>query len=249
VQGLIDARKPQAALARVDAALARSPGHPRLLELRGSALAASGRSDEARAAYERVLQIESDSARAIAGLASLHAAAGRTEEAIALYDRAYALDPNEGDYAYSSAQLVLANGDEEAATERLRHIISFHPGVVGARNDLAWILAESGDDLDLALKLVSDARRKDASPAVLDTAGWVHFRREEYDEAALMLEVAAAVAPNDPSIRYRFARALEKVGQRDRARTMLEQAISLGGFPEIEDARRQLAELSDLEES
>ena len=244
VDALVTGRDAAAGVARIDRALERSPAHPRLLELRGAALIAAGRADQARAAFEQVLAVEPENAVAIAGLAALRAAAGDPQEAVRLYDRAYALAPRQGEFAYSSAQLVLASGDTQAATERLHHIIRFHPGIVGARNDLAWMLAESGDDLELALKLVSDAQRQESSPAVLDTAGWVHYRRNEFTEAVMMLEIAVAEVPDDPSMRYRLALALEKAGNRERARSMLEEAVALGTFPEVEDARRHLAELA-----
>jgi tetratricopeptide (TPR) repeat protein len=240
----IDAKRPGSALARIARALERQPENPRLFELRGLALSASDRNGDARAAFERALELDPASGQANAGLAALRVKAGDTRGAIALFDRAYELAPGEGGFAYASAQLVLASDGAAAATERLRHIVRHHPGVAGARNDLAWMLAERGEELDLALELAKDAQRVDGSPSILDTLGWVYYQRGEYADAVKALEAALKGEPNLPSIRYRLGRALQQAGDPERAREMLEAALAAGNFPEAEDARRQLAQLA-----
>jgi tetratricopeptide (TPR) repeat protein len=117
------------------------------------------------------------------------------------------------------------------------------PGHAGARNDLAWILAERAEELDYALELIEQAQRLDPSPDILDTLGWVRFRRGELTAAVDALEEAVSSRAESPSIRYRLGVALSKVGDKERAKEMLEAAIEAGSFPEVADARRELAEL------
>ncbi len=241
----IQAKRASAALGQIDRARARAPKSPRLFELRGLALAALARDGDARAAFERALELDASSARANAGLAALGAKAGDEKGAIQLFDRAYQLDPNQGDAAYAAAQLVLQSGDTDAAAVRLRKIVRHHPGAVGARNDLAWLLAGRGEELDLALELAKEAQARDGSPSVYDTLGWVHYQRREYADAVAALEAALAREPSSPSIRYRLGRALQQAGNPARAREMLQSAIAAGSFPEAEDARRQLSLLAD----
>lgn len=240
----IEAKRSAAALARIDRALERSPKSPRLFELRGIALAALARDGDARAAFERALELDSASARATAGLAALRAKAGDTKAAIELFDRAYQLEPLEDDYSYAAAQLVLESGDADAAAVRLREIVRHHPAAVGARNDLAWLLAQRGEELDFALALAVEAQRRDSSPTVFDTLGWVHYQRGEYADAVTALEAALARQSSSPSIRYRLGRALQQAGNPERAREMLQAAVEAGNFPEAEDARRHLAQLT-----
>jgi tetratricopeptide (TPR) repeat protein len=239
----IRAKRADAALAHVDRAIERAPKSSRLFELRGHVLAALARDGDSRKAFERALELDATSARAIAGIATLRAKAGDSKGSIEQFDRAYQLDPSQGDYAYAAAQLVLESGDADAAAVRLREIVRRHPGAAGARNDLAWLLASRGEELDLALRLAVDAQRRESSPSVLDTLGWVHYQRGEYADAVTALEAAVARAPDSPSIRYRLARALQQAGNPARAREMLQSAIAAGSFPEAEDARRQLAQL------
>ncbi len=243
VELAVEAKQAGTAIAQVDRALERTPTSSRLFELRGVALAALARDGDARAAYTRALELDAKSAHASAGLAALRAKAGDTAGAIEQFDRAYQLDPSESGFGYAAAQLVLQSGDRNGAATRLRMIVRHHPDAAGARNDLAWLLAERGEELDFALALAEEAQRRDNSPTVFDTLGWVHYQRGEYADAVTALE--AALARNDsPSIRYRLARALQQAGNPERAREMLRSAIAAGSFPEAEDARRQLSQLT-----
>jgi uncharacterized protein HemY len=114
---------------------------------------------------------------------------------------------------------------------------------VGARNDLAWLLAEQGQDLDAALSLALAAERLDASPDVLDTLGWVYLKRGESAEAVKAFERAVEKRGDSPSMRYRLAIALNQAGDKQRAREMFQTALATGAFPEADEARRELAQL------
>jgi Flp pilus assembly protein TadD len=179
----------------------------------------------------------------VGGLATLTGNSGDLAGAIALFDRAATLAPERVDYAYAAAQISLALGNGDEAEGRLRDIVRTDPGHAGARNDLAWILAERGAELDFALALAEEARRRDESAATLDTLGWVHLKRGEADKAVAVLEKAVELKPDDPSIRYRLGVALREAGDEERARATLKGALGAGAFPEAGDARRELAQL------
>ena len=153
------------ALAEVDAALKRNPEAADLHVIRGNVSMHLRRSDEAAKAFETARSLDSENATALAGLAILAGNAKDFARAVELFDLAAKYD-KEGTpaYAYSAAQLTLQLGDESGAMERLRAIVRKHPGHAGSRNDLAWLLAESGGNLDTALSLAEDARRLDPSP-------------------------------------------------------------------------------------
>jgi len=61
-----------------------------------------------------------------------------------------------------------------------------------ASNNLAWMLATQGRDLDRALDLAQSAHRKDPSSLeVLDTLGFIYLKRHQYSQAAAVLNDAA----------------------------------------------------------
>jgi tetratricopeptide (TPR) repeat protein len=243
VSQLQSAERNEEALAEVDAALGARPESARLHQLRGSLLANAGREAEANSAFEKALAIDPEDANATAGLATLAAEAGQLTEAIALFAKAAELSQEPSAYIYSAGQLAWSAGDAAAAEMRFREVVRIAPGHAGARNDLAWLLAERGQDLDLALALAQEARRIDGSPAILDTLGWVHLKRGETQAAVTIFQEALEAEPDSASIRYRLGVALGQAGNADDAREMLQGALDTGVFPEAEDARRELAQL------
>lgn len=160
------------ALKRVDAALAASEATADLQVIRGTILTRLRRNEEAAAAFEAALALDPEDASSLAGLATIAGNNRDFAKAVDLFDRAEASSENPtGAYAYAAAQLSVHMGDSANTTERLRNIVAMHPGHAGARNDLAWILAEQGEDLDAARKLAEDANRLESSPDILDTLG------------------------------------------------------------------------------
>jgi tetratricopeptide (TPR) repeat protein len=243
VDASLEAGQVEQALKAVDAALAKRPEQASLYELRGFAYAHADRIDEAKAAYAKALELDAKNAVATAALATLRAKAGDRAGAIQDYDAAAALTEDPAPYLYQAAQLALATGDPQGAERRLREVVRLDPGHVGARNDLAWLLAERGEDLDTAVELARAARRLDPSADVLDTLGWVHLKRGETGESVSALEQAVEKRSDSPSIRYRLGVALERSGDRQRAREMFQTALATGAFPEADAARRELAQL------
>jgi tetratricopeptide (TPR) repeat protein len=245
IDNLLELDRSSKALTTVDAALARNPDDAELHAIRGTVLIRLRRSDEAAQEFEAAQKLDPENARALAGLATLAGNARDFGKAIELFDRAAkAGGEGTGAYAYSAAQLTLQLGDEADATERLGNIVRKHPGHAGSRNDLAWLLAESGGNLDTALSLAEDAQRLDPSPDILDTLGWVHIKRGEGAAAAAALEKALEQEPESASIRYHLGTALAMAGDSQRAREMLESALDTEGFDEADAARRELAKLT-----
>jgi tetratricopeptide (TPR) repeat protein len=230
------------ALAAVDSAIAANPEDANLHAIRGTTLSRLGRKDEARQEFEKAHAIDADNASAIAGLAVIAGNSGDFAKAIKLFDLA-AKSADDDAHAYSAAQLTLQIGDKDGAMDRLREIVRKYPASAGARNDLAWLLAESGGNLDTALSLAEEAKNLDPAPDILDTLGWVHIKRGEAAAAVSVLEKAHSDAPDSASIRYHLGSALAMAGDSERAREMLQSAVDTAGFEEIEEARRELAKL------
>jgi tetratricopeptide (TPR) repeat protein len=240
---LVVVERADRAIAVVDRALRARPDSASLHALMGTTLARAYRSTDARSAFKRALAIDANHPEALGGMAALAGAGGDTERAVELFDRAAGIDPGNEVYAYAAAQLVLAAGNRNVAEARLTAILRRSAGHPGARNDLAWLLATEGRDLDRALSLAREASRLRPESATLDTLGLVHIKRGEDAEAVDVLEKAIAVPGSSPTVHYHLATALSRSGNTQRAREMLKRALAGGDFPEAEAARQQLADL------
>ena len=228
----------------VSAALAKHPDSAALYEIQGLLLVRLGRDGEARGSFEKSLELDPNHSRAKAGLAGLSVRAGDVPRAIELFDAAAKGNPNDTAPGYAAAQLVLRAGDQTAARQRLEAIVKRDPGHAGARNDLAWLLAQQpNQDLDRALALAQEAHRIDASPEIADTLGWVYLQRGQTEQAAELFQGALEKRPESPSIRYHLGVALGRQGERQRAIETLRQAVEAGSFAEAEDAKSEIARL------
>ena len=71
-------------------------------------------------------------------------------------------------------------------------------------NSLAWILAQQGNDLDLAAKLAKRAaRRLPGRAAAQDTLGWVYYLRGDSRMAIIHLTRACEIEPEHAAYRVR----------------------------------------------
>jgi len=243
VEDLVALGRAEEAMADLEPAIAAHPDAASLYALQGWLQAGRGETDAARKAFEKARELDEGLVQALAGLASLAAGAGEIERAVQLFDEAAAAAPEDPAPAYAAAQLVLGAGREDAAEQRLRAVVRKHPGAAGARNDLAWLLAASERDLELALELARDAARMDPQPPVLDTLGYVHLKRGEVGPAVAAFRRSLEGDPDAPSVHYRLGLALVRDGDEEGARAAFRQALDAGPFPESDAAQRQLADL------
>ncbi len=212
---LVASDQHSAALAAVDRALAAHPDAASLHELRGAVLLRMDRRQDAQRAFETALAQDAGNARARSGLAQIAFAEGDAERAIELYDEAAEADADPVAPVYAAAQIALAGGDVRAARRRLEVVIRRDPGHAGARNDLAWLLAQSREDLDRALALATLAHRIDPNPDITDTLGFVHLQRGEAARAVERFEEALTARPESESIRRHRELARAQLGGPD----------------------------------
>ena len=105
--------------------------------------------------------------------------------------------------------------------------------------------AQQGDNLDMALSLATQA--KQIAPdmnAVNDTLAWIQYKKGNYKVSVSFAEDAVRRAPENADFRYHLGMALMGSGDKDRARTELQKALSLNlKGPDAADAQKTLASI------
>ena len=122
-------------------------------------------------------------------------------------------------------------GQRELAQQRYEDAIRLDPNLSEAKNNLAYLFAETGQNLDRALDLAQEAKTQlPENASVADTLGWVMHKRGMHSAAISYLkEAEAGTDPNDASIgivRYHLALAYEANGETDAAREALSRALA-----------------------
>jgi putative PEP-CTERM system TPR-repeat lipoprotein len=220
----------------------RHPDLPAGYKLEGDLHSAQQQPAPALKAYERAFRLGNSGALLIqvhGALVSLGKAA-EADARMALWFKDHPDDVATRLY-YASSKLVMH--DDKAAIEQLEAVLRQDPANVIALNDLAWTYQRVGDRHALALAEQA-YRLAPASPAIMDTLGWICLASGDLARALPLLQKASALAPDASEIRYHFALVLAKSGDKRGARRELERLLaSPAEFPRRAEVKAFLATL------
>ncbi|WP_110689342.1 tetratricopeptide repeat protein [Salinicola endophyticus] len=203
------------------------PGFAESRALATQMLVAAGRLDDAED-FVRIESLRHSRQRALLTQIGLQAldAAGDGERADALLADSLKRDPDNSDLLYTRAMRDFAQGDVDAMIATLRGIIAREPDNAAALNALGYTLATSSDRYDEAFGLIQRAHQLEPqNPAILDSLGWVHFKRGDTDKALGYLRRAYAGQP-DQEVAAHLAEVLAAKGRDDEARALVARAIA-----------------------
>jgi putative PEP-CTERM system TPR-repeat lipoprotein len=216
---------------------------PDVLELRGDVADAEGRLDEARGLYKKALKQGPMSARAIK-LAMVERRAGNPNYLSTLQDW-LADHPDDVAVRLAMADARLSAQNDEAARREYEKIIQIAPENIVARNNLAWLLWQSGNVAAALPHIKTALELAPESPQVQDTAGSVFLAAGDAARAVALLQSAAESSPEDATIRYHLAQALHAAGESGQAHQILEQVLGKGEpFPERQQAEAFFKQLN-----
>ncbi len=235
-------RKPAAARARVEQRLARTPDSGPVLTLAGRTWFATGDASKGEAFLRRAIEADSESLEAYSLLASLYYREGRADDAIAEFDRLAARGQS-GDGPQTMAAVILhENGKVDEAQRRYERLIETHPQAALAANNLAWIYASRGVQLDRALQLAQTAKAAmPDEPEVNDTLGYVFIKKQLPALAVAPLTFATSRVPGNASFNYHLGLAYVALGKPEQGRKYLDDALRISDrFDGAEDARQLL---------
>lgn len=238
-------KRPGDAVSRLEAAVRRTPDDPRLLLVAGQAQALSGRLTEAETSYRKALELDPTLMEAYDALGQLHVRQNKLDAAREAYERQVAQRPNDIAAHTMVARLLYVQGKHAESRARFEKILSIDPRAAVAANNLAYMDAEAGQNLDIALTRAQTAKAVlPEDPDVNDTLGWVYYKQGLAVLAIPPLELSVAKNGSNPLYRYHLGMAYLKAGQKDKARDSLQRALALdGNFDGARDARTALASI------
>ena len=124
--------------------------------------------------------------------------------------------------------ILEAQGKRQEAQKSYEETIAAVPAAAVAANNLAFLYAEDGQNLDTALQLASTAKKLlPESSEVDDTLGWVYYKKNLASLAIPPLEDSLKKRPNNPIALYHLGMTYAKVGDKVKSRDALERALKL----------------------
>ncbi|HVX60026.1 MAG TPA: tetratricopeptide repeat protein [Pirellulales bacterium] len=155
-----------------------------------------------------------------------------------------------------TARLILSNiavmqNDIPQAEEWLEQVLDEFPDDISAKNDLGYLWADQGKNLQQAYEMVRDAVEAEPdNQAYRDSLGWALYRLGRHEEAVTELKKAADVEEPDGVILEHLGDALKAAGQIAEARAAWHQAVKrLEASGETDKAKRIQEKLASTAEA
>jgi len=139
---------------------------------------------------------------------------------------------------FKKGSLLHAMGRKKEAEAEYQKVLRLSPNHAMALNNLAYLYAEESRSLPQALRYATRAfMLAPQDDSIRDTLGYVLLKNGRIDQGIRMLKKASESSPKNPSIWYHLALAYKANGDSSQAVENLQKALSLGEFPESEDAK------------
>lgn len=252
ISTLMENRDTEAALAYIEEALAEMPGDLALRMARGAVERATGDIDAAIATYDEITQEAPEFERAWVELIRAEFAAGRSTDAEATLTAALETLPDGANLLWAQASFLEQSGDVDGAIAVYEALYEALPNAPVIANNLASLISTYRTDPESLERAYTVARRLRGTtvPQMMDTYGWITFRRGEIEEARPYLEAAAVALPEDPLVQFHYGMLLSAANQRAEAVTQLERALEIAGTdarPQFDTARAELERLAEAQ--
>ena len=222
---LIGLQRPEQAISMVEHELGKQPANQSYRSMLANLLLRVGRHDRAATEFQTLLNSNPNSEELYLGLGEAKAMLNDVAGASAAFQTARILAPSD---ARPDLDLgILFDHVQRAGEARLAYeaALQKQPDNPKALNNLAYLEADQGVDLDQALAYAQRARA--ALPGdvnVLDTLGLIYIKKNLIDDGLRMLRDAASRRPDNAAFRLHLALAWYQKGDRPMARKELEAA-------------------------
>jgi len=214
---LARAGEPAAAERATTEGLKQAPGDVTLEAGHAAVLEAIGQPGRA----EQFLQARiraSGSTELVTALSQIFSRTGAHAEAVSVLTDALKGHPRDEDLLYALGTVLERSGATQQALARMRELLEVNPQNASALNFIGYTLADHGEQLEEAERLVRRALAiHPDSGAYLASLGWVQFRRGDMVRATSTLERAVELEPEEPTILEHLGDAYGGASRRDAA--------------------------------
>jgi tetratricopeptide (TPR) repeat protein len=244
--------KPEQALERINTVIAKGRRvSPELVLERARVLAVQGEIELAQRDALQAFEARPDLDAAAGLLLQLYRAQGQIDEVVASFEQARDAGALGAPARVLLARLYLSRGEREKAREALEAALAERSDLPGAKNDLAFLLARDGGDLDRALRLAQEAvQALSDRPEPADTLGFVYYKKGLMEPALQQFRYAIELAEREENLRavypYHLGLALAGLGLDAAAAEAFERALAIDA--DFEDAALELRRLKESAE-
>jgi len=210
----------------VDAEIVRYPKALAFQVARGTVAIRAGQYDTAIEMFRKVSQVQSDQPDLYMRLAEAQKLKGDFQGALDSWKKASDLAPANVTPLINRAMTLDGMKRLTEARPLYDQVLRIQPDNPLALNNLAYLLAEEGNELDAALTLAQRARQKQPNdPMIADTLGWIYIKKGLANNALAIFSDLTTKHPTIPVFHYHHAMALSQRGDKVQAKRSLDLAL------------------------
>ena len=188
----------------------------------------TGRLHEASQVLQQALTRHGHDTQLVLALSRALHREGRNEPSVQLVRAALDGRPEDRILRFGLAAALERTGDWRGAIREVQQILDRHPKDAPALNFLGYTLADRNQQLDRAERILRRALfLQPGQGYIIDSLGWLEFRRGNWARARILLDMAAHLSPREPEILAHLAEALVALKGLTRAVQLLRRAISV----------------------
>jgi tetratricopeptide (TPR) repeat protein len=177
--------------------------------------------------YKEILKTSANSADVWMRLGVMQRELGQFDAALASFEQAGNADPRNAQAFLNRAMLFESLGKKKEAHDAYNKVLGIEPENALALNNLAYLNADSGQNLDQAMTFAQRAKQKAPdNPDVSDTLGYVYYQKNLNAEAIRIFRQNVLDHPQNSMFHFHLAMALLKQGDREGARQEATKALT-----------------------
>jgi tetratricopeptide (TPR) repeat protein len=232
--------------------VSKNPGNPdyrfQLANFQASASAQEFTSNQAHAKqllqqaadnYKEVLKTTPNSVDVWLRLGVMQRQLGQFDAALASFEQAGNINNKSTEAFLNQALLNDALGKKKEAADAYSKVLAIDPENALALNNLAYMTADSGANLDQAMTFAERAKKKAPNSAdISDTLGFVYYQKNLNGQALSIFRQNVQEHPQNPTFRLHLAMALLKQGDKQGARDEASKALEHASAPDQQNKIR-----------
>jgi tetratricopeptide (TPR) repeat protein len=200
---------------------------------------------EAEGEFKKALLENPDYLKSYYSLAKLYMINKEEEKAVSQYKKIIEKNPQQAASHMMLGTIYDLQKKFDLSENHYRKALEINPDFIPAANNLAYLLASQDKEIDAALGLAQKAKeRQPDNPAIMDTLGWIYYKKGLYDAAIRELQGSVEKIPENASVRYHLGLAYNENGKKDLAKKEFAEALRINEkFEGSDNARKILSEL------
>jgi len=145
-----------------------------------------------------------------------------------LYQLLLKADPDNTEYLYNQGVMYYDEERYDEAEKCFRKVIQLSPDHADAYNTLGYMFAERGINLDEAMTLIKKAiYLRPGAGYMIDSLGWVYFKKKQYDIALKYLLRAVKSSTEDAVLYDHLGDVYKELKQKDKAHEYWQRAYNM----------------------